>query len=194
MDPRISQLAEAIPHAVEQSLLDVIRHIGDENLYAFALFTNDALDSLYPIANTIEQLELTVKHYNEFVDPKFDGSRSSKNGMLWSYGDWKIDGIGKERFNDANHILRELTDEKIDIYFNNPDDPRYDKIMDNLWEVVETSFANCRKNEILESQNIDNVTFLIVGDLLDEENENCSVERLNPDPIVQAYLNWQCDG
>src|SRR3569623_1552760 len=101
----LDQLAERVYAATKAAFSELIRGKQRERFYAFALFTDDSLQFLHAVANSEEGLTATVKRYREKVDPKY-GRTSTRNGMRWSYGDWRyFPEVGARLFKAINEAL-----------------------------------------------------------------------------------------
>jgi hypothetical protein len=158
----------------------------NQSFYAFGLFTDDSLQFLYPVANTEEALTATVRRYRETVDPKY-GCISTRVGMRWSYGDWGFfpyqDG---GYFGEINRVLSENFDRRIA-------DKEFDDGQESLWDAIFIGFCK------LESENFfgtgparSKITLLLVGDL-PWELVTAWVSALNPQDVVEQFMNWNCD-
>jgi uncharacterized protein DUF4303 len=105
-------LYPALKKATRQAFQALRRHHTDEHFYAFALYSNDVGQYLYPTANTEEALR---RHYGRRVDP------DEEPQLRWFYpGDWRYCQEGAEHFVAVQKILgqfdpysRTVSDEEV---------------------------------------------------------------------------------
>jgi hypothetical protein len=157
---------EQVYEASKAAFSKLITANTNQRFYAFALFTDDSLQFLYPVANTEEALQATVQHYREKVDPKH-GCTSTRAGMRWAYGDWGFfPDVGGDHFNEINEALSS----------------NFDRM------VADEEFENFFGTGPARSK----ITLLVVGDL-PKERVNAWVSALNPPDVVDQFINWNCD-
>lgn len=180
----LDQLADHVHAALKAAFSELIRANPGQHFYAFAVFTDDSLQFIHPAANTEEALTATVQHYRETVDPKY-GSTSTRAGMRWSYGDWgHFANFGEEHFTEINEALIENID--------GPDD-EFEARIDTLWAAVLSGFQRLEKDGFFGSgTERSEITLLLVGDL-DGELVNSWVSALNPQDVVNRFINWNAD-
>ncbi|PCJ53790.1 MAG: hypothetical protein COA79_22525 [Planctomycetota bacterium] len=158
----------------------------EEKFYTFALWTDDSLQFLNPVANTEDGLDRTVQRYRKEVDPKYN-TTSTHDGMRWSYGDWVFfPDIGEEQFADINDSLNSI--------FNlDMTDDEYDEIMEPLWVAIIKGFARLDSDGFFGAdEGRHKITLLIVGDLPEELLYDCA-KNLNPTVIADEYINWTAE-
>jgi hypothetical protein len=177
--------ADKVYEASKGAFSAVIGANPNQSFYAFALWTDDSLQFLYPAANTEEALTATVRRYRETVDPKY-GCTSTQAGMRWSYGDWGFfpAEVGEKYFEDINEALRvniESTEEE------------FKAGIELLWPAILSGFQRLELERFFGSgPERSKITLLLVGDL-DGELVNSWVSALNPPKIVDRYINWNSD-
>lgn len=156
-----------------------------EQFYAFGLFTDDSLQFLHPVANSEEGLSETVADYRKTVDPKY-GTTSTRNGMRWSYGDWKFfPDCDEKAFKKVNKTLSANFDRMME-----------DDTNDNtkeLWAAILQAFQRVNKEGFFGTgPERARITLLPVGDL-SEKLINKWVRALNPRDVAKRYLEWDSD-
>lgn len=181
------KLESQVYRACKLAFGEMIDSYPDETYYAFALFTNDSLQTLHPYANTEEELDITVARYNKTIDKKY-GIKSTRSGMRWSYGDWGVQDIGGEYFSPVNDTLYSM-EQQID----EMDDDSRVQCMVSAWESVLNGLIKLNKDQFFGSRRKRSaITLMIVGDLPDDSINEC-VKCLNPPSVANRYLEWDPD-
>ncbi len=158
----------------------------DDHFYSFGLWTDDSLQFLNPVANSIEKLTATVERYNVEVDPNY-GTTSTKNGMMWSYGDWGYcANFGEEEFEEINDAINELFHEDISI-------EEHVEIVSPLWGAIQNAIKRlCDEDFFVSCAGTADVTILMVGDLPEEFIDHFA-KAWNSEAVAKRYLNWDTD-
>lgn len=90
-------LYHALKKATRRAFEDLCHRHAGEHIYAFALYSNDVGQYLYPTANTEEALR---RHYGRRVDT------DEEPQLRWFYpGDWRYCQEGAEHFVPVQEIL-----------------------------------------------------------------------------------------
>lgn len=160
---------------------------SDQSFYAFALFTDDSLQFLHPVANTEEGLAATVRRYKETVDPKY-GCASTQAGMRWSYGDWKFfPDVGGGHFDEINRALQSNFGSRINGQIG---EEEFNEQIQLLWGSVLHAFRRLDLDGFFGTGSIrSRLTLMFVGHLPEEIFNHC-LSRLNPTEVVEQFLNW----
>jgi Domain of unknown function (DUF4303) len=179
-----TEFSEKVHLALRGAFSELLSANEGQAFYAFALFTDDSLQFVHPVANTEEALTSTVRRYRETVDPKF-GSTSTRNEMRWSYGDWGFfPDVGGHHFDEINTIVRANVD--------GPDEA-FEAQLGPLWDALVEGFRRLELDQFFGTgANLSKVTLLVVGDLPEEVIDNWVV-ALNPKEVADRYVNWDPD-
>lgn len=157
-----------------------------QTFYAFALFTDDSLQFMYPAANTEEALTATVRRYRETVDPKY-GTSSTRTGMRWSYGDWGFfpyeDG---DHFAEVNRLLSENFDRMVD-------DDEFDGGLDALWDAALSGFRRLESEGFFGTGAARSAIILLPVGHLPEDLVQAWVSALNPPEVAERFANYDAD-
>ena len=181
IQPSILELQ--VSAAIKKVFTTAVASHSDQQFYVFGLFTDDSLQFLYPIANSEEALNATVRRYREEVDPKYGGT-STHASMRWSYGDWGyFPATDDESFRAINAALSQNFDRMLA-------DGSFDGDLESLWDAILAGFRQVESEGffatlIPRSQ----ITLLLAGDL--PNDLVCDwVTRLNPPEIARRYIDW----
>lgn len=184
-DQHSTNLAEKVYEALKAAFSELLATNPDQSFYTFALFTDDSLQFLHPAANSEEALTATVERYNLTVDPKY-GSTSTRDGMRWAYGDWGyFANFGDDHFDEVNAIVQ--------ANFDSPNDV-FESQLVPLWYAVLKGFHQLDTEQFFGTgDERSQITLLVVGDLPEERVNGC-VTALNPQDVVDGFLNWRANG
>lgn len=180
-----TNLTEKVYLALKAAFSELLAKNPDQSFYTFALFTDDSLQFLHPAANSEEALTATVERYNLTVDPKY-GSTSTRDGMRWAYGDWDFfANFGDDHFDEVNAIVQANFDSSENIF---------ESQIESLWAAVLEGFRKLDAEQFFGTgEERSQITLLLVGDLPEELVKNW-VAALNPQDVVDGFLNWNADG
>jgi dynactin complex subunit len=184
------ELELQITDACTASISKILDKYPEDQFYAFALYTNDAMHTLSIVANSKEMLRNTVKKYNETIDPKY-GITSTSKGMHWSFGDWGAFSDESD-FSRVNETLFEISN-----FLESQEGKESEQILDRchekLWSTALKSFTKINSISPFNKQKFrECITLLIVGDLPEDRVLNW-LNSLNPPQIVEQYLNRDLD-
>lgn len=155
--------------ALESSILDLLKKIRGERLYAVSLFTNDEVDfaNVGAAANTEEQLQVCRDSYAA-RDPGFLGHSGYKQ-LRWSFGDWGY-------FNFSPRILG--------LKLPPGEGPRRDN---KIYKILLKSLLKIQQLEAFRHQNQRPVFLITCGDMSDEFLLR-GMRLLNPPQTIEDYL------
>jgi len=178
------KLETQVCRACKRSFAEMLEAYPNEHFYTFALFMNDAIQTLHPFANTEEQLDLTVSRYNKTVDKKYGGT-STRNGMRWGYGDWGVQDIGEDHFSAVNETL-----DRISNAFDSMEDQTVDECIERMLEAVLNGLNQLNQEKVFGTgAKRSQITLLIVGDLPESWIDR-GVRKLNPPSVAKRYCDW----
>ncbi|MGN6368971.1 MAG: DUF4303 domain-containing protein [Phycisphaerae bacterium] len=175
----LDHLADHVYSALKVTFSEIVRANPGRRFYAFAVFTDSDLQFLYGAANTEDALTSTVERYRE----KY-GSRYTRAGMRWSYGEWGFFPGGTEHFEEINKAL-----------IANIDGPRdeYEARVGELWNAVLSGFQRLEKEGLFGlGPDRSKITLLLVGDVPPKLVERWVVE-LNPPDVANRFINWDAN-
>lgn len=176
-----ADFSDQVYRALKRSFTELLAANPDQSFYAFALFTDDSLQFIHPVANSEEALSKTVQHYRETVDPEY-GTTSTREGMRWSYGDWGFfPNVGGDYFDEINAIVERNFSADEDVF---------DRQIEGLWESVLNGFRRLEVEGFFGTGEArSKITLLPVGHI-DEEMTEKWVANLNPPQVVEAWRKW----
>ncbi len=184
IDPK--QFADRVYEASKAAFTTLLADNTGQTFYAFALFTDDSLQFMYPAANTEEALAATVRRYRETVDPKY-GMNSTRAGMRWSYGDWGYFPyeIG-DHFAEVNRLLSENFDQMISV-------EEFEAELVPIWDAALSGFRRLESEGFFGTGSQRSaITLLLVGDL-PEELGQAWVSALNPPDVADRFAKYDAD-
>ena len=181
----LKKLETQIHRASKRAFGEMLSAYPDEHYYVFALIANDALQSIHPLANTEEELDLTVERYVKTVDPKY-GCTSTQHNMRWAHGDWGVQDVGLEQFDLVNQMLYDIT-----LALDDVDDELACSCIDKMWSAAINGLASVHRDGFFGTgKKRREVTLLVVGDLPDDLVSRAA-KACNPPSVRNRYLNWK---
>jgi hypothetical protein len=181
IDPQL--FADRVFEASKAAFSTLIAENAGQPFYAFALFTDDSLQFMYPAANTDEALTATVQRYRETVDPQYD-TISTRTGMRWSYGDWGFFPYETgDHFAEVNSLLSKNFDTMMD-------DDAFEGVLETLWAAALSGFRRLETEGFFGTGSARSaITLLPVGDL-PEELVQSWVSALNPPDVAERFAKY----
>lgn len=179
------KLETQVCRAAKRAFSEMLLTYPDENYYVFALIANDALHALNPLANTEEELDLTVDRYVKTVDPKY-GCTSTQHNMRWAHGDWGVHDIGCGEFDVVNQMLCDIA-----LTLDDVDVELACRSIDQMWSSVINGLATVHRDHFFGTgKQRSEITLLVVGDLPDVIVSRAA-KACNPRSVASRYLNWK---
>lgn len=177
-------LSNMVCDALRASFAYLLAANPDRTFYTFAIFTDDSLQFAHPVANTEEGLTAAVRRYNEEVDPKL-GITSTRNGMRWSYGDWKFSpDVGEQHFQRINEILGENFCAEVDD-FEQQSEPLWQALLGGFLALENEGFFGTGEARL-------KITPLVVCHVPEDVVDHW-IRVLNPPDVATRCLELDCD-
>jgi hypothetical protein len=170
-----------IARAAERAFTELkARHRG-EHFYAFALYTDDGAQTVVPAANSEEGFarKLALSGADETEYPHY----------RWSTGEWLYDAVGDEHFRGISDRLNApgaAPSEEED-----PSGEAFGAFKQGLLDAMTGALSDLEARGFFGKGAVrEQVTlFASISDSDDaEEAENASARRLNPAPVLAAFL------
>ncbi|WP_395748312.1 DUF4303 domain-containing protein [Prosthecobacter sp.] len=177
------QFEELIYQSLRKAFATLLSASQGQTLYAFALFTDDSLQFLNPVANSEEALTAAVTRYQTKVDPKYGGT-TTRSSLRWSYGDWGFfPNVDEGAFQEANELLSRNFDQMME-------DDSFDGDVDLLFAAMLKGFQRAEAEGVFSSaMPRGSLVLLLVGNLPASLTDPW-VTALNPPETASMYLHW----
>lgn len=171
-----AKLRKAVYQAAKQAFTAVRTKHSKESFYVFGLMTNTSAEYLYPVSNTEQALQRTVKKY------RAEGAKDENAGTLrWSFGDWSYTEEGEEFFEEVNEWLSEATQ------FEDLDEDQVEKQVAKLMKSVVAGLSDLdREGFFGKGDERPKVAVMIVGDL-DQGQAREWIQQLNPPAVASQF-------
>lgn len=172
-----AKLRKAV-HAAAKAAFGKLRETHpDEKFYTFGLFTNDAANWLYPVANSEQGLQQVIAKYQS--QGTSDGEDSD---LRWSFGDWFYQEFGESDFEAVNTLLEEAAD------LDDLDDDQIEQRTEKLMKAIVAGLSDLNAEGFFGTgPERDRVTVMIVGEL-DSGATDEYLAKLNPPAVVERLV------
>jgi uncharacterized protein DUF4303 len=168
-------LYQVLKQATRQAFEDLCRNHVGEHFYAFALYSNDIGQYLYPTANTEEALR---QYYGRRVDPEWEPQ------LRWFYpGDWRYCQEGADHFLPVNGML-----DQFDPYSGSVSDEEVTAHAQAVFDTCEQVLRDLDTEELFGS-GTDRERIVINYLYLDSSEQRwlATAKRVNPESVWRRY-------
>ncbi len=181
------KLRTAILDAARLSFTNLLEAHPDEQFYAFSLYTDDDVTSVYSSANSEEEYQQAIIKFKEAFDED-EMEKADLNSLRWAYVEWAYDCFGKVYFEDLNNLLGDINQNKAEMTIN-------DFIMHKkqVLNALITALYDLNKEGLFgDGEDREQVTvFASTSDCDSDEgfqSQNDSAKILNPESVFQSFL------
>lgn len=177
MEFDFEKLASSIEDATRSAFIELVAKHKQEQIYAFALYSDEGAMTVCPSANTIEYLQ----------------TKPERDQIYYKYepAEWKYEAKGAEQaFSSICSMLYdEVEDEK---YEEDQDEVLFGVFQSSLYEVCIAVLDKLKREGFFKAVlGYDVFLMFSVTDYeMDKEELAAMISLLNEEPYLSEYLNW----
>lgn len=172
----LSKFKDMVTQATGRAFNAICADHSGEEIYAFALYSDDGAMTVCPAANSEEALARTVRA-SESADP------SELSYLRWGTGEWAYEFEGVDFFDDARAILNRLLE--------SVDESEFESFRDEVFEATVAALEACEAAGVFgvgAGRNKITVFFTVSDSEGAEHWEEYSVRRVNPPEVAERFL------
>lgn len=159
--------------AATKAIQELLAENSGQNIYTYALFTDDSAMSIGFGANTQD-------YFNKKLEAESDLTEEDFAYFKWNIAEWKYEGYKDDYFEDINKKLTDLS------LTSNRDELNI--LFDKVINIMVNSLKHAREKHINQvNQAVFFVT--VTDDEFSEKIENYSAKILNPGEISNNFLS-----
>lgn len=182
----LNELSIKVQYAVEKDMMEIIKDVGREQIYAASLVTDSDYTSLYFTVNTYECMKVKDEKYLEMFKSSFslEKNEAIKRGhasfIKWIPAEWEYSKGKNSELVKVSEMLfaKEESNPKI-----------YEESKKNIMNTIILAYKKAIAEGILEKNSDDIIYYISTSDGDEmQELENCSSKELNSEEKHAKFL------